>query len=170
MRISSFSGLRRRALGVIAAAPGTDAGPSPIGGQEHTSRHQTFERTVLPIVGRSGVYPKWWASSRSDVFDQEHERQVVYGGRFEPPVAVEAGCSRVLGMDEYQTESGQVGYLERFEQKVFEQRRGEACSHESGPTSKPRHPSPLEIGAQLDRTGPNGRRLSLAWTRGCDQG
>ena len=48
--------------------------------------------------------------------------------------------------------------------------RGEACSQESGPTSKPRHPSPLEIGAQLDRTGPNGRRLSLAWTRGCDQG
>ena len=30
---------------------------------------------------------------------------------------------------------------------------------ESGPISKPRHPSPLEIGAQLDGTGPNERRL-----------
>ena len=41
-------------------------------------------------------------------------------------MAVEAGCLRVFGMDEHQTESGQVGYLECFHQEVFEQRRGEA--------------------------------------------
>ncbi len=35
-------------------------------------------------------------------------------------MTVEAGCLRIVGMDEYQTESGQVGYLE-----LFEQRRGE---------------------------------------------
>ena len=54
--------------------------------------------------------------SRSDVLDQEHERQVVYGRRLESPAPVETDCSWIFGMDQYQTESGQVGHLEGFEQ------------------------------------------------------
>ena len=50
--------------------------------------------------------------SGSTVFDQQHEHEVVNGGRLESPAPVETGCARIFGMDEYQTESGQVGYLD----------------------------------------------------------
>ncbi len=68
------------------------------------------------------------ALSGLDVFDQQHECQVVDPGRFEPVVGVEAGGLRVFGVDQDQPQPGEFSYFERFEEEVLEQRRGEALT------------------------------------------
>lgn len=99
---------------VVVQVPAVGVGP----GTSSTPGHS--DRSNLPTAGRATTTGSSEQASRSDVFDQEHESEVVNGGRLESPAPIETGCSRVFGMDEYQTDSGQVGHFEGFEQEVFE--------------------------------------------------
>ena len=62
-----------------------------------------------------------WCRSGADVLDEQHEGEVINGGGLETVVTVEVGGLCILCMDEYEPESGDVGYFSSLEEEVFEE-------------------------------------------------